>query len=81
MIYFDEPVTVRERPNIVREFRDIETAARWLVEKWPGHRNKISYREAIVACTEALQMKATPAYARMAFIAAAKVAGLLPHYH
>lgn len=76
MKQFKPPVFVREQSGartVTREVRDVATASRCHLS-WPG-RGK-AWRGAAEVLSEALSGRATPQLARVAFVAAAKEAGV-----
>lgn len=72
-LLFPEPITVFEAPAARRRLRSVEEAARWMLEHWPGAKPV----PAQAVLLRALEGKATPGQARMAFAAAARQAGIL----
>ncbi|CAN5482123.1 hypothetical protein BH10PSE7_BH10PSE7_15620 [soil metagenome] len=79
-LLFDEPVVVFEAPRSRRELRDVESASRWLVEKWPKPKHRKHFKIAAGTCLAALEGRVTAAEARAAFAAAAEIEGLLLTY-
>jgi hypothetical protein len=73
-----DPVSAWETLHRRRALHAVETAARWLMQRWPRHVEKPkSYRRAVEICLAAIHGRATPAEVRAALIAALDEAGLL----
>lgn len=78
MLHHFEPVQICEGIGKRRAIGDVERAAGWLLERWPGvFKDTPAHLAARVACLEAWEGHAPPVRARAAFIVAAREAGIL----
>lgn len=72
------PVSVWETLSRSRTLADVESAARWLLDRWPAETARPrSYPKALRACLGALNGSSTVEAARAALIKAADDAGIL----
>ena len=72
-----QPVSVWEDDSVKRTLTDVETAARFMLEKWPTVDDTGLYRAAREAALDALIGASFVEAFRFAFIAAAEEAGIL----
>jgi hypothetical protein len=78
MLHHFEPVMIWERIGVRRTISDVERAAEWLMERWPPvFVDTLEHRAAQIACLEAWDDRVPAAYARAAFVVAAREAGIL----
>jgi hypothetical protein len=77
MLLTFEAVEILEDGRIRRNIRDVEAAARWLLEKWPGDRDGKRYKAALKACHDAIEGVVKPANVRAALVIAARAEGIL----
>ncbi|HTJ02844.1 MAG TPA: DUF982 domain-containing protein [Methylovirgula sp.] len=71
------PVTVREFNGSRRVLTSLEGAARFLMQGWPGERDRPTYAVALKACLAALEGAGAVEEARDAIVEAASAAGIL----
>lgn len=71
------PITVVEANGAKRTLTSLERASRFLMQGWPGERDRPTYGAALKACLAALENAGTVEEARAALVEAASAAGIL----
>lgn len=72
------PVNIAETISKHHAIADVESAAQWLLVRWPAvHQHSPEHKAAVAACSEALEGKREVCDARAAFIEAAREADIL----
>jgi len=78
MFHSFDLVFVWETSGKRRAIGDVEKASHWLLERWPYEfSTTLAHRAARIACLEALEGRVDNAYAREAFVVAAREADIL----
>lgn len=72
-----DPVSIWEANGSKRVLTSLEGATRFVMDGWPGERDRPTYREAARACLAAFEGLGTVEYAREALVEAASAAGIL----
>jgi hypothetical protein len=71
------PVTVLEANGTRRTLTSLEGMSRFLMQGWPGERDRPTYVAALKACLAALEGRGPLEEARDALVEAASAAGIL----